>query len=69
MHQILGYLYKHSASGHPEGLRRPATPWKPANPQPLGGTEVGCKVGLQRGAGGWPPLSLLVNPLAQVCAY
>ena len=63
------FLHKHSTSGPPEGLQRPATAWRPANPQPLGDTEVGCKVGLWRVAWGWPPLILLFYPLARVCAY
>ncbi len=29
----------------PGALWRIATPWRPADPRPLGGTEVGCKVG------------------------
>ena len=36
---------------------------EPANPKPLGGTEVGFKVGLWRTSGGWPPLILLFYPL------
>ena len=42
------FLYKHSTSGPPEGLWRPAIPWRPSAPQPPGGTEVGCKMGLGR---------------------
>ena len=40
--------YKHNTGGPAEGLQRPATPGRPADPQPLGGSGVGCKVGLQR---------------------
>ena len=36
---------------------------------PLGGTEVGCQVGLRRAARGWPPLNLLFYPLACLCTY
>ncbi len=50
--------YKHSTSGPPDGLWRPATTWRPANSQPLGGIEVGWKVGLWRMASFEPtPLS------------
>ena len=55
--------YKHSTSGPPAGLQRTATTWRPANPHPLDGTEVACKVGLQGVAGAWPPLSLPFYPL------
>ncbi len=48
--------YKHSSSGPAEGLRRLVTPCRPATPQPLGGTGVGCKVGLRR-ASTVPPLA------------
>ena len=41
------YPYKHSTSGSSECFRRPGTLWRPAISQPLGGTEVGCKVGLE----------------------
>ena len=37
--------------GPPEGLQRLATPWRPAASVPLGGREVGCKVGLWRAYG------------------
>ena len=40
--------YKNSTSGPLEGLLRPAILWRPAASQPLGGTEVGCKVRLRR---------------------
>ncbi len=36
--------YKHSKSGLAEGLQRPATLWRPATSQPLGGTELGYKM-------------------------
>ena len=61
--------YKHSTSSPPVGCWRTATPWQPANPHPLGGTKVGCKVGCQWTAGGWPPLSLCFYPLTHLCAY
>ena len=41
------YDYKHNTSGPPEGPWRPATLWRPGTSHPLGGTEVGCKVGLR----------------------
>ncbi len=65
--QIASYSfapYKHSTSSPPVGLQRTATLWRPADPHPLGGAEVGCKVGLCRAAEGWPPLSLLFYLLA-----
>ena len=37
-------------------LSNAATPWRPANLQPLGGTEVGCKMGLWRLASSEPAL-------------
>ena len=51
--------YKHSTSGPPEGLLKPATLWGPVTSQPLGGTER---------VAGWTsegllPLSLLIAPL------
>ncbi len=60
--------YIHSTSDPPVGLQRTAMPWRPAELHPLGGTEVSCKVGLRRAAGGWPPLNLLFYPLACLCA-
>ena len=68
MQKVLRYPYKHRAGGPPEGLHRPATSWRLANPQPLDGTEMGCKVGLQRASSGWPPLSILFYPLTLLCA-
>ena len=35
----------------------------------LGGTEVGCKVGLWMASGGLLPLSLLFYPLTFLCAF
>ena len=43
--------------------------WQPADPHPLSGTEVGCKVGCQWVARGWSTLSLLFYPLVRLCAY
>ncbi len=40
--------YKHSTSGPPAALWRTAAPWRPADPHPLGGSEVRCKAGLRR---------------------
>ena len=37
--------------------------------QPLGGTEVGYKLGLWRAFGGLPPLNLLLFSLCLLCAY
>ena len=37
--------YKHSTSSLLVGHWRTATSWQPADPHPLGGTEVGRKVG------------------------
>ncbi len=52
--------YKQSTFDPPEDLCRSATPWRPANPQPLGGTEVGCKVDLQRLASFEPTLMIIL---------
>ncbi len=52
----------------PAALQRPATNWRPAALQPLGGTEMGRKVGLQRTSEGWLPLSPLFYPLILLCA-
>ena len=69
IHPSIHPPYKHSSSGPPAGLQSPATPYRPANPHPLDGTEVDCKAGLWGAAGGWPPFSLLFYPLARLCAY
>ena len=52
----------------PAALQRPATQGIPATSQPLGGTEVGCRLGLWRACEGSPPPSLLIHPLTLLCA-
>ena len=47
-------------ASHPQG-------GQPAR-QPLGVTEMSCKVCLQRASGPWPPPSLLFYPLSLLCA-
>ena len=46
--------YKHCTSRCPEGFQRPATPLIPSAAQPLGGTMVGDKEGVQRLASSEP---------------
>ena len=59
--------YKHSTSGPTAGCWRTATPWQPADPNPLGRTHVGCKVGSQRLATFEPTLLSSCRPLC-LCA-
>ncbi len=56
--------YKYSPSGPPEGLGRRVFKRRQTSCEPLGGTEVGWKVGPQGATRGSPPLSLLFTPLA-----